>query len=132
MLVRSALAPACLLAALTAAAPAAAEPVRLTSGTTLEAEVLAVKGDVVVLRLTLGGSTGTAGIPMARIEPLDLLRILGARTPQDDAPGQMRLARVAVRAGLWSDALARAARAATLDPTLAPERAGVMAAVREA
>ncbi len=109
-----------------------AETVRLKSGAAYEAHSLEVKGERLVLRLSLGAGTGTASFPFASIHAGDLARILAARLAADDAPGQLRIARLALEAGRYAEAVERAQRAAMLDPLLGAGSTEVLGAVRAA
>jgi tetratricopeptide (TPR) repeat protein len=130
---RALLAGAALVAAMSGSAGAAhAEPVRLRAGTTLEATSIQVQGDALLLHLEVGAGKGTMRLPMAQVAPADLVRLLAARTDPGDAPGQLRIARAALEAGLFAEAVGRAAAAAALDPALAVEQARVEHAVRTA
>src|SRR5688572_12461556 len=111
----------CLGAALAGTAGAAhAETVRLRAGTTLEVQSLELQGDVLVLRLEIGAGKGTMRLPLAHVEPADLVRLLAPRTAVGDARGHLRIALAALEAELFAEAVGRAATAAALDPALAP------------
>jgi tetratricopeptide (TPR) repeat protein len=114
------------------AAPGRAETVRLKSGAAYEASSVEVKGERLVLRLSLGAGTGTASFPFASIHAGDLARILAARLAPDDAPGQLRIARLALEAGRYAEAFERAQRAAMLDPLLGAGSTEVLAGIRAA
>ena len=64
-----------------------AETVRLKSGAAYEAASVEVKGESLVLRLSLGMGTGTASFPFASIHAGDLARILAARIAQQGQTG---------------------------------------------
>ncbi|MFM8979957.1 MAG: hypothetical protein ACKOSS_05795 [Planctomycetia bacterium] len=95
-----------------------AEALRLRSGEVLDVEQVEVLGEALRVRVRAGGGTGTATLPLARVEPADLLRVLLPRTGPGDAPGHLRIARVALEAGQLALALEASARAAALDGTL--------------
>jgi|GEM_PF-5746702 len=109
-----------------------AETVRLKSGAAYEAASVEVKGESLVLRLSLGLGTGTASFPFASIQAGDLARILAARLAPDDAPGQLRIARLALEAGRYAEAAERAQRAALLDPILGAGSTEVLGGIRAA
>lgn len=109
-----------------------AEPVRLRTGATLEVTSIALEGEAFVLGLEIGAGKGTMKLPLAQVEPADLVRLLRPRTAPGDARGQVRLAHAALAAGLHVEAVERAAAAAQLDPLWAPEQERVVDAVRAA
>ncbi len=112
------------------AATATAETVVLKSGTKLKAARVELEDGAVRATMRKEGGTAIVTLPFARLDPEALVALMGRHLPEDDGASQLRIARMAMSAGLHDEAIERFERAATLDKTLATESEQGVATVR--
>ena len=119
-----------LLALALKATPAHAERIVLRNGYALDASDVSLTTDGVRATLRRGGGTVRVTYAYGRIEPLSLMRLLERHADPEDAAARLRMARAALEAGLYEEAVDLHEQAAELDPALGVLRDKALATVR--